>query len=72
LKKFNVPKYLYLGTSDVVCHENDLHRLVKLLPEQNTKFELIDDYNHLDYVWGMDAHQKFYPKVLESVNTYSD
>ncbi|CAD8125346.1 unnamed protein product [Paramecium sonneborni] len=67
LKNFTIPKYLYLGTRDVITDTDDLGKMLNKLDQTHIKVEFIDDYAHLDYVWAIDAHIKLYPSILRNI-----
>ena len=55
----------YLGDPrDVAWLEGQLH------PDIIVKNEFYDDYNHLDFVWGVDANRRFYDSLIELVKIY--
>eukprot|EP01022_Parablepharisma_sp_SALTPOND_P011369 TRINITY_DN1473_c1_g1_i2.p2 TRINITY_DN1473_c1_g1~~TRINITY_DN1473_c1_g1_i2.p2 ORF type:complete len:442 (-),score=28.45 TRINITY_DN1473_c1_g1_i2:2975-4174(-) len=69
LKQLTIPVYLLVAKCDNIVGWNDLARLLKLLPE-GYKFEEVDDYGHLDYIWADDAHTKIYPQIISFINQF--
>lgn len=79
LKNLNIPKYLFRGSRDSVVNEKDFNKLLKLLPQESTYsyviniyflffyviFKIVDDYSHLDYVWGFNGYEKLYKDIVE-------
>jgi pimeloyl-ACP methyl ester carboxylesterase len=48
---------LFVGKNDALAQPLDFERLVGILPHQNLKYWVLEDYNHLDYMWAKDADQ---------------
>jgi len=70
LLEFDVEKHLYIGTKDYLANLVDYPFLLENLPKDSTFSNLVNDYSHLDYVWGTDAYELIYKdiiRVLESV-----
>ncbi len=40
------------------------------MPKENLSVEHIDDYAHLDYVWGTDANTTLYPKIIKIIEKH--
>ncbi|WAR15129.1 LICH-like protein [Mya arenaria] len=57
---------LYVGDNDWLTTIDDVNRLAKDLPFP-PEYHILPRYNHLDYIWGMDAAKILYPKI---VNTF--
>jgi pimeloyl-ACP methyl ester carboxylesterase len=68
LKSLKFPIYMFVGTKDAIVSSKDFEDLVKVLPKDGVKHEYVDDYGHLDYVWGNNAHFTIYPKIIEFLN----
>lgn len=49
------------GTVDLVSDEEDVSKLLTALPEESTYKIHVEDYAHLDYIWGVNAYQILYP-----------
>jgi pimeloyl-ACP methyl ester carboxylesterase len=47
---------LFAGGNDVLVAPNDYSKLLNLLPG-NVKSKVIEDYNHLDYMWAADVNE---------------
>lgn len=44
----------------------DVAALVAALPKQTLILHHVEpEYQHLDYTWGLDAHQRIYPTVIK-------
>eukprot|EP01116_Phalansterium_solitarium_P006509 TRINITY_DN18834_c0_g1_i1.p2 TRINITY_DN18834_c0_g1~~TRINITY_DN18834_c0_g1_i1.p2 ORF type:complete len:391 (+),score=140.83 TRINITY_DN18834_c0_g1_i1:88-1260(+) len=67
------PMVFFTGTNDDLADPTDVQWLLQALPASN-KPVLVhneDSYEHLDFVWGMDAHVKIYPLLVEYAQKYS-
>lgn len=51
----SVPILLFTGSNDAFNQADDFANLVKQLPKTSQVVH-IDDYNHLDYMWGDDTN----------------
>ncbi|KAM3141087.1 hypothetical protein pb186bvf_006888 [Paramecium bursaria] len=67
LKHLTIPKYLYMGTKDVITDEEDFNKMIKLFDQHSLKVIKIEDYAHLDYIWSVDAFEKLYPKIVKDI-----
>jgi len=65
LKDLNFPIYMFAGKKDAIVSPKDFEDLVAVLPKDRVKYEYVDDYGHLDYVWANNAHITIYPKIVE-------
>jgi pimeloyl-ACP methyl ester carboxylesterase len=67
--KMTVPTALFYGGRDGFADETDVDRLIPQL--QSLVFTHYEpDYEHLDFVWGMNAYEKIYNLIIELVNKY--
>lgn len=57
---------LFIGTNDYFVAEDDFKMLKKYLPA-DTEVVTINDYNHLDYMWGNDANTFVNNKIISFV-----
>lgn len=52
------------GGADLLSDSQDIDALTNALPkEMITKVLIEESYEHLDFVWGMDAHVLIYPVI---------
>ncbi|XP_068957763.1 gastric triacylglycerol lipase-like [Petaurus breviceps papuanus] len=59
-----VPTFLWSGGNDWLTPPKDVENLLQQLP--NLKYhKMIPSYNHLDFIWGMDAAQQIYNELIE-------
>jgi len=57
----------------LLSDSRDIDALTSALPEDYIAQVLIEQsYEHLDFVWGMDAHILIYPSVKRLLTRYSD
>ena len=60
------------GGEDLLSDSRDIDALTNALPKEQIAQVLIEQsYEHLDFVWGMDAHTLIYPSVKRLLDKYS-
>ncbi|ESN97502.1 hypothetical protein HELRODRAFT_185901 [Helobdella robusta] len=64
LKNVHVPTYLFHGSHDKLSTPEDVKFIVENLPNLKN-VTLLQGYQHLDFVWGMDAHVRVYKTLLQ-------
>ncbi|XP_026725377.1 lipase 3-like [Trichoplusia ni] len=65
LSKVTAPSYLHYGASDKEVNYKDLHILASRLPNVIGKFRIErETFNHYDFIWGIDARQVLYDKLV--------
>lgn len=67
LKKFNVKKFLFVGTKDYLANLIDFERLKESLNKEELNIYYVEDYNHLDYLWAVDAREKIYDTIVKEM-----
>lgn len=68
LTKFNVETVLYSGGNDWLADPDDVKRLVELLPSKSLiKHDRIEEWMHLDFIWGMDATKLVYRDIIHAM-----
>lgn len=65
LSTFNVSTFLYHGGNDWLAVVTDVNKLVSHIQQTVIKRYLLPSYNHLDFVWALDAADLVYPTVLK-------
>jgi hypothetical protein len=67
------PVAFFSGGQDVLADPQDVAYLLDLLPASNKPIynNTQAAYEHLDFVWGLNAYQLIYPDVLNLVKQYS-
>jgi hypothetical protein len=54
------------GGRDKMAMPQDVAALVAALPDRTLILHHVEpEYQHLDYTWGLDAHQRIYPTVIK-------
>ena len=62
----------FAGGEDLLSDSRDIDALTNALPKEYIAEVLIEQsYEHLDFVWGMDAHVLVYPSVMRLLKHYS-
>ena len=69
LKNVNVPVALYWAQNDWLADPTDVDALRKQLPNVVDNFD-IEFYNHLDFIWGTNAKEELYDRVLKLMQKY--
>jgi len=67
------PMAFFTGTQDRLADPTDVQHLLNMLPSSNKPVLVHNEaaYEHMDFVWGMDAHQKIYPTIVQLAQKYS-
>lgn len=68
LKNFNIPTVLYYGGHDLLVNTRDTNRLINEIKNSLIDHFYLPEYNHLDFVWGLDAAKMLYPSILHFLN----
>lgn len=56
---------LFDGKVDLFITPKDIQSLLAEVPKENwVKHSTFNDYAHMDFVWGKDAHTRLYPQVI--------
>ncbi|XP_013380109.1 gastric triacylglycerol lipase isoform X2 [Lingula anatina] len=67
-RKVQAPTYLYYGGKDLLADPQDVKSLMALLPNLKGS-QLIPSFDHLDFIWGMDAYDFVYKNVIEAMKS---
>ncbi|KAL6051175.1 Gastric triacylglycerol lipase-like [Balamuthia mandrillaris] len=66
------PIALFTGSNDYLADPEDVLRLLSELPRETlVDFHNEPDYAHLDFILGMDARTRIFPKVLDLLKKYA-
>jgi len=66
LSKLKTKIALFTGTQDYLADPKDFSRLKGELPQNLIVDTLnVDEYSHIDFIWGVDASTKIYQEVLK-------
>lgn len=61
------------GGADLLSDSQDIDALTSALPKDMLVKVLIEEsYEHLDFVWGMDAHILIYPSIKKLLLQFSN
>lgn len=66
--KITVPIALFSGTNDWLAVPRDIQKLLPQL-QHVIKNQVIDQWEHLDFVWGLNAPSKCYDDVIDVIKT---
>ncbi|XP_065062854.1 lysosomal acid lipase/cholesteryl ester hydrolase-like [Rhopilema esculentum] len=69
LKDLKTPVYAYSGGQDWLADPQDVKWLMSQVPHL-IKHRMIAKYNHLDFIWGEDAHSKVYHSIIRTMAKY--
>ncbi|CAG9858847.1 unnamed protein product [Phyllotreta striolata] len=68
LSKISCPTYLIYGSNDWLAADVDVQKLFKQLPNGQELYEVpIGTWNHVDFLFGNDAPEVVYQKVLQII-----
>nr|XP_021193719.2 lipase 3 [Helicoverpa armigera] len=71
LKKVTLPIKLFWSKNDLLSSEKDVMALYNKLPSNPEMFLVPDEkFNHLDYLWAIDAPRLLNNEVLNSLHSY--
>jgi pimeloyl-ACP methyl ester carboxylesterase len=69
LTKIKVPVALYWGGKDWLADPTDVQFIRKNLPNIVDDYD-IQDYDHLDFIWSINANEVFYKRMIHLMNSY--
>ncbi|KAF3823903.1 hypothetical protein GH733_006907 [Mirounga leonina] len=70
LTTMKVPTAMWAGGHDVLVTLQDVARVIPQIGNLQY-FDLLPDWNHFDFIWGMDAPQRMYSKIIALMKSYS-
>jgi lysosomal acid lipase/cholesteryl ester hydrolase len=60
--------YLYWGANDRATAPVDVDRIAKQLNSLRSSYKVpAPEYNHIDFIWAIDAYELVYSKVLQNM-----
>ncbi|XP_046511374.1 lipase member N isoform X1 [Equus quagga] len=69
LTAMKVPTAIWAGGHDALVTLQDVARILPQI--RNLRYlELLPDWNHFDFIWGLDAAQRVYSKIIELMKAY--
>ncbi|KAJ2945848.1 hypothetical protein O0L34_g4754 [Tuta absoluta] len=69
LSKVTLPISLFWAKNDLLSGEADIKKLLSKLPPSTESYEVpFPDFNHLDYLWAVDANSLLNNKILDSLS----
>ncbi|XP_015605711.1 lipase 3 isoform X2 [Cephus cinctus] len=72
LSNIDVPIAFYYADNDWLASSVDVDRLYKELPKKLGKYKVdFPKFNHLDFLWGIDAPKLVYERLLSSMKKYN-
>ncbi|XP_004680955.2 PREDICTED: lipase member N [Condylura cristata] len=70
LTAMKVPTAVWVGGHDVLITLQDVARLLPQI--RNLRyFDLLPEWNHFDFIWGLDAAQRVYSKIIDLMKAYA-
>jgi len=72
-KKNGVPPMAFFtGTRDPLADPTDVKMLAEVIPDDNKPMFWLNEpsYQHLDFIWGENAHELIYPDVMKIIAKY--
>lgn len=65
-----VPTAVWVGGNDVLVTSQDVARILPQIRNLHY-FQLLPDWNHVDFIWGLDAPERVYSKIIDLMKIYS-
>lgn len=69
LTAMKVPTAIWAGGHDVLVTPQDVARILPQITNLRY-FKQFPDWNHFDFVWGLDAPQRLYSKIISLMKEY--
>ncbi|TKC46036.1 hypothetical protein EI555_013893 [Monodon monoceros] len=69
LTAMKVPTAIWVGGSDVLVTPQDVTRVLPQIRNLHY-FHLLPDWNHFDFIWGLDAAQRVYSKIIDLMKSF--
>ncbi|XP_055295162.1 lipase 1-like [Sitodiplosis mosellana] len=70
LSRINVPMSLHYSPIDTFTNPKDIKRLVHELNHTLAFVQTVESFNHVDFIWGINASPIIYYKILEFFTKY--
>lgn len=73
LSKITIPIVLFYGNNDWLSSPQDVIKLTNELPKKSIIYKVpYAKFNHIDFLWAMDAPKLVYKKVLKMLEEFLD
>ncbi|KAF4019063.1 hypothetical protein G4228_010492, partial [Cervus hanglu yarkandensis] len=69
LTAMKVPTAIWAGGNDILITPRDVARILPQIGNLRY-FKLLPDWNHFDFIWGLDAAQRVYSKIIDLMKSY--
>ncbi|XP_007179223.1 lipase member N [Balaenoptera acutorostrata] len=69
LTAMKVPTAIWVGGKDVLVTPRDVTRILPQIRNLHY-FNLLPDWNHFDFIWGLDAAQRVYSKIIDLMKSF--
>ncbi|CAD5232173.1 unnamed protein product [Bursaphelenchus xylophilus] len=68
LTRVQTPVYLYYSPSDWIADENDVKTAIldKIHPQYLKRVKPMEDFNHFDFIWGLNARKLVYDEIIKT------
>ena len=71
IEALKVPVATYWSLNDMLAQPKDVLRFLTRLPNKYATYEVpYELWNHLDYLYGIDAKTILYPEIIKNMNAY--
>lgn len=71
IEAVKVPVATYWSQNDWLAHPLDVLKYLTRLPNKYATYEVpYELWNHLDYLWGIDAKTLLYPEIIKNMDTF--
>ena len=71
IENIKVPVASYWSLNDWLAQPQDVLRFLSKLPNNYATYQVpFELWNHLDYLWGIDAKTILYPEIIKNMDAY--
>jgi hypothetical protein len=68
LKELKIDTFITTTIGDPYCQKEDFHLMLRTFTKAKIYTKDVGNYNHLDYLWGKNAHADIYLDMLKFLN----
>jgi esterase/lipase len=65
LQNMTIELFITTSDSDPYCNDEDFNFMFQTFMSSKKTLKKLNNYNHLDYLWGSEAHNDFYYDIVE-------